>query len=77
MNSENKFSIFLSYCWKDEKIANEIFDYFSNNINIKIHRDIIDIGKWYSIKDYMRSINDADYIILLICIWCLTPMWST
>ena len=51
MNSENKFSIFLSYCWKDEKIANEIFDYFSNNINIKIHRDIIDIGKWYSIKD--------------------------
>lgn len=66
MNIEGKFKIFLSYCWKDEEVANNIIAYFENNINIEIHRDIIDIKKWCSIKEYMQSINDADYIILLI-----------
>ena len=66
MNLENKFKIFLSYCWKDEKTANNIFNYFENNNNIEMHRDVIDIKKWHSIKEYMQSISDVDYIILLI-----------
>ena len=61
-----KSNIFLSYCWNDEKEANKIYDYFKNSQNIELHRDTIDIGKWGSIKEYMQSISNMDYTILLI-----------
>ncbi len=61
-----KVNIFLSYCWKDSSEADRIYDYFKRNQNIELHRDKIDIKKWRSIKEYMQSISDMDYTILLI-----------
>lgn len=61
-----KVNIFLSYCWNDSSKADRIYDYFKRNLNIELHRDTIDIGKWGSIKEYMQSISNMDYTILLI-----------
>lgn len=62
----NKINIFLSYCWNDSDVANRIYDYFINRRQIELHRDVIDIKKWHSIRAYMQSISNMDYIILLI-----------
>ncbi len=59
-------NIFLSYCWNDSNKADKIYDYFKSSQNIELHRDTIDIGKWGSIKEYMQSISNMDYTILLI-----------
>lgn len=64
-NMENK-EVFLSYCWSDDDIANSIYDYLKNILDVEIHRDKIDIGAWESIKEYMQSIPQMDYVILLI-----------
>ncbi|MBD5508376.1 MAG: TIR domain-containing protein [Lachnospiraceae bacterium] len=61
-----KLNIFLSYCWNDSNEANNIYAYLKNNQNIELHRDTIDIQKWGSIKEYMQSISNMDYTILLI-----------
>ena len=61
-----KVNIFLSYCWNDSSEADRIYDYFKRNQNIELHRDKIDIKKWGSIKEYMQSISNMDYTILLI-----------
>lgn len=61
-----KAEVFLSYCWADEKIANEIYDNLIGCAQINLHRDTIKIGQWESIKEYMQSITQMDYTILLI-----------
>lgn len=61
-----KVNIFLSYCWNDLSEADKIYDYFINSQNIVLQRDTIDIEKWGSIKEYMQSINNMDFVILLI-----------
>ena len=61
-----KLNIFLSYCWNDSSEADRIYDYFKRNQSIELHRDKIDIKKWGSIKEYMQSISNMDYTILLI-----------
>ena len=61
-----KVKIFLSYCWNDSDEADKIYDYFSKKHNIEIWRDTIKIEAWRSIKEYMQSINNTDYAILLI-----------
>lgn len=61
-----QIDIFLSYCWKDSGVADTIYDYFSDNQDIKIHRDIFDIGEWDSIRMYMQSITNMDYMIIII-----------
>lgn len=66
MRQDNKMEVFLSYCWSDDFVANEIYDYLKSNMDIELHRDKIDIGTWESIKAYMQSIPHMDYIILLI-----------
>lgn len=43
--------IFLSYCWKDDEIANKIYDYFKKNHSITLHRDKIDIKNWEVLKN--------------------------
>ena len=48
--------IFLSYCWKDDEIANKIYDYFKKNHSITLHRDKIDIKNWGSIKEYIQRV---------------------
>lgn len=59
-------NVFLSYCWADSEIADDIFNYFKNKKNIILHRDSIDIGPWKSIKEYMQTITNMDYVILLV-----------
>ena len=66
MKSENITNVFLSYCRKNNVIANKIYNYFVMNRKMELHRDIIDIKPWESIKNYMQSIRCADYVILLI-----------
>lgn len=61
-----KFKIFLSYCWADDRIADDIEACLSKNPNIDLHRDKLDIGNGESIKKYMQSISQMDYTILLI-----------
>lgn len=62
----NEKNIFLSYCWADDKVANDICTAFENQKEIKIHRDKIEIGSWRSIKEFMQSITQMDYVIMLI-----------
>lgn len=61
-----KTNIFLSYCRADGKIADNIFNYFKDKRDLELHMDVIDLGAWRSIKEYMQSIVDMDYVILLI-----------
>lgn len=65
MTSEQA-EIFLSYCWKDEGTANNIAAVLGKVPQIHLHRDVLDIGTWGSIKEYMQSIPRMDYTILLI-----------
>ena len=58
--------VFLSYCWADSKIADEIYENLIQDGQINLHRDTLDIKKWESIKAYMQSIPQMDYMILLI-----------
>ena len=57
--------IFLSYCWKNEKVANLIDSYFSG-MNIKIIRDKRDLEYKQSLKEFMKTIRDAEYVIMII-----------
>lgn len=57
--------IFLSYCWENEKVANLIDNYFSKN-KIARQRDKRDIQYKQSIKEFMRTIRDAEYVIMVI-----------
>lgn len=66
MSDEKHTEIFLSYCWADEKIADEVYDNLVRYSQINLHRDKLDIGYWGSIKEYMQSITQMDYTILLI-----------
>lgn len=62
----DRVKIFLSYSWKDSEEADKICKYFKNDYNIELHRDILDINKWNSIRDYMESLSNMDYMIILI-----------
>lgn len=56
---------FLSYCQRDSYYADEI-DFYFRNTNINIKRDIREISIWKSIREYMKTIRDMDYAILII-----------
>lgn len=58
-------NMFISYCQKDCIYADNIDLYFKNK-GITIHRDIRDISSWKSIREYMGTIRDMDYAILII-----------
>lgn len=58
-------NIFVSYCQKDKIFADNINLYFKDE-DICIHQDIRDISQWKSIREYMQSIRDMDYTILII-----------
>ena len=64
----DKVSIFLSYCQKDEGIANEIDNRLGNKLKevAQISRDIRDVPYHQSFKQFMQSIQDHDYVIMLI-----------
>lgn len=58
-------NLFLSYSWKDEKKADEIDTFFSD-LEIEIKRDKKSIEQWGSIRNFMDSIQNSDYAILII-----------
>lgn len=58
-------SIFVSYCQKDRVYADEIDSYFKDT-NVNIVRDIREISSFNSIRQYMKSIRDMEYAILII-----------
>lgn len=58
-------NMFVSYCQKDSIYADNIDLYFKDK-DITIHRDIRDISHWKSIREYMQSIRDMDYAVLII-----------
>lgn len=58
-------NMFVSYCQRDSVYADNIDLYFKGE-NINIHRDIRDISSWKSIREYMNSIRNMDYAVLII-----------
>lgn len=57
--------IFISYCQKDSSHINLMDSYF-NDKDIVLRRDIREISPWKSIKEYMQTIRNTDYVVLLI-----------
>ena len=63
--NNKKPNIFLSYSHKDKKIADRIDDYFISK-KIRLTRDVRDAPAYSSLKKFMDTIRDHDYVILLI-----------
>lgn len=63
-----KKTVFLSYCQKDSDIADIIDSRLGEKLgsNAKISRDIRDVLYHESFGKFMRTIQDHDYVILLI-----------
>lgn len=61
----NQLTVFLSYCWHDKKAADTIDEHLSER-GVLIKRDLRDIGYWKSIRQFMKSIRDQDFAILII-----------
>lgn len=57
--------IFLSYCWDDTDNANTIDDYLREK-GIKVTRDVRGVENWQSLKEFMQTIRDNDFAVLLI-----------
>lgn len=58
-------NMFLSYCQRDAVYADNIDLYFKDK-SVRIHRDIRDISTWKSIREYMQTIRDMDYAVLIV-----------
>ena len=58
-------NIFISYSWSDAKIADQIEKDFSR-LQINLRRDVRDLSYKSSISDFMESIRESDFAILLI-----------
>jgi len=57
--------IFLSYCWDDTERANTIDAYLKEK-GIIVTRDIRGVDTWQSLKDFMQTIRNNDFAVLLI-----------
>lgn len=64
-NHNGKVTVFLSYCHKD-KITADAIDYSIREAGYDVKRDIRDVGPWKSFKDFMNSIREQDYCIIII-----------
>jgi len=62
-NKEPK--IFLSYSHKDKEIADRVDKFFISK-NIRLTRDARDAPAYSSLKKFMDTIRDHDYVIMLI-----------
>jgi tetratricopeptide (TPR) repeat protein len=58
-------TVFLSYSWKNKDQATIIENDF-NKIGISLQKDTIDLKYKDSISDYMKSIRNADFAIILL-----------
>ncbi|MDE7204628.1 MAG: toll/interleukin-1 receptor domain-containing protein [Lachnospiraceae bacterium] len=62
----NDKTIFLSYNWHDGETADRIDKYLSRIPGITVKRDVRDIGAWKSIREFMKSIREQDYAVLVV-----------
>lgn len=60
-----EMKVFLSYCHKDAIVADNI-DLSFKGTDVLIKRDIRDITNWKSIKEFMNTIREMDYVIMII-----------
>jgi len=60
-----KPEIFLSYSHKDKEIADRVNKFFISK-NIRLTRDVRDALPYSSLKKFMDTIRDHDYVIMLI-----------
>jgi len=60
-----KPKIFLSYSHKNKEIADRVDKFFISK-NIRLTRDVRDAPAYSSLKKFMDTIRDHDYVILLI-----------
>ena len=58
-------NIFLSYCHKDKEITDRVDKFFISK-SIPLTRDVRDSSPYSSLKKFMDTIRDHDYVILLI-----------
>ncbi len=65
MNSIVRKMIFLSYCHKDESIADNLDNDF-RKIGIYLSRDVRELKYKDSIKEFMKKIRTHDYALLII-----------
>lgn len=63
---KNNKTIFLSYNWHDGETADRIDKYLSGIPGITVKRDVRDIGVWKSIREFMESIREQDYAVLIV-----------
>ena len=64
-SDQNQIRFFLSYSWKDSDLADR-FDKQLSALGFKVKRDIRDIGAWKSIREFMSSIREQDYVVIII-----------
>lgn len=62
---ENNPTIFLSYCWANKDIADEIDNAF-REIGITLTRDVRDAKYHDSLKEFMSKVRDHDFVLMLI-----------
>ncbi|PTX58598.1 tetratricopeptide repeat protein [Kordia periserrulae] len=60
-----KPKIFISYSWSDNKAADKIDDLFSD-IGINLIRDIRDVKYTQNLKEFMKSVREQDFMLLVI-----------
>jgi hypothetical protein len=60
-----KMKVFLSYCHKDAIVADNI-DLSFKGTDVSIKRDVRDIPNWKSIKEFMNTIREMEYAIMII-----------
>lgn len=58
-------TVFLSYSWRDKEIANKI-DFTLTTLGVTIIRDVQSLQYKDNIKQFMSSIRETDYAIILL-----------
>lgn len=62
----NDKTIFLSYNRHDGEIADRIDRHLSEFPGVIVKRDMRDIGTWKSIREFMKSIRQQEYAVLIV-----------
>lgn len=60
-----KVHVFLSYAWNDSELANMIDNELSG-LGVDVKRDIRDVGTWKSIQEFMSTIRNQDYTVIIV-----------
>lgn len=58
-------NVFISYAWKNTDIVDEIDKDFMR-VGITLTRDVRDLKDYGSISEFMKSLRDSDYVLMVI-----------